>query len=93
MRLQNLLIIFVVIALPVIIILSVYINFQVDTVNLKALYDKKFLDATYDMLETFQLNTTNDKYSTVSDSLIRDIEASINIFTSDFSNSIRKISK
>lgn len=88
MRLQNLIIIFVVIALPVIIILSVYVNYQVDTANLRASYDNKFLSATYDMLTAFQLNTTNDKYSTTSDSLVRDIEASINTFSAAFAGSL-----
>ena len=65
MRLQNLLIIFIVIALPVIIILSVYVQYQVDAANLQASYDNTFLGATYDMLSAFQLNTTNNKYSEI----------------------------
>lgn len=89
MRLQNLIIIFVVIALPVIIILSVYVRYQVDTANLRTAYDSTFLGATYDMLSAFELNTTNNKYSTVSDSLIRDIEASINIFSDNFGSSLK----
>ncbi len=84
MRLQNLIIIFIVIALPVILILSVYVNYQIDAANLQASYDSTFLGATYDMLSAFQLNSTNNKYSTVSDSLIRDIEASINVFSNSF---------
>ena len=90
MRLQNLLIIFVVIAIPVLVILSVYVQYQVDAANLQALYDSKFLGATYDMLSAFQLNTTNNKYSTVADSLIRDIEASINVFTDSFGTGLGK---
>lgn len=88
MRLQNLLIIFIVIALPVIIILSVYVQYQVDAANLQASYDNTFLGATYDMLSAFQLNTTNNKYSAVSDSLVRDIEASINVFSTSFATSL-----
>lgn len=89
MKLQNLTIIFIIIALPVILLLSVYIRYQVDTANLRASYDNKFLGATYDMLTTFQLNTTNNKYSSVSSSLIRDIQASINVFSSSFGNSVK----
>lgn len=88
MRLQNLLIIFIVIALPVIIILSVYVQYQVDAANLQASYDSTFLGATYDTLAAFQLNTTNNKYSAVSDSLVRDIEASINVFSTSFATSL-----
>lgn len=90
MKLQNLLIIFVIIALPVILVLSLYIGYQVDTINLKSMYDSKLLGATYDSLVAFELNTTNNKYSTVSDSLVRDIEASIKTFSNAFSTSIRK---
>ena len=90
MRLQNLLIIFVAIALPVMIILQVFIGYQIDTVNLRTQYDNKLLGATYDTMTTFQLNTTNNMYSSVSDTLIRDIEASINIFTMQLGSSLGK---
>ena len=90
MKLQNLLIVFIVIALPVILILSLYINYQVDTINMMSLYDGKLLGATYDSMVAFELNTTNNKYSTVSDSLVRDIAASLKTFSNAFSTSIRK---
>lgn len=88
MKLQNLLIIFIIIALPVIIILSVYIEYQVDTAILRASYDSKLLGATYDTMLTFQLNSTNNKYSTVSDSLIRDLEATINVFSTSLATAL-----
>ena len=89
MKLHNLLIIFLVIALPVIIILSVYINYQIDTANLKADYTSRLLKATHDTVATFQLNTTNNKYSTVSDSLIRDIDAALNTFSMSLATNFR----
>ena len=88
MKLQNLLIIFIIIALPIIIILSVYIEYQVDTAILRASYDSKLLGATYDTMLTFQLNSTNNKYSTVSDSLIRDLEATINVFSTSLATAL-----
>lgn len=88
MKLQNLLIIFIIIALPVIIILSVYIEYQVDTATLRASYESKLLGATYDTMMAFQLNTTNNRYSTVSDSLIRDLEATINVFSTSLATSL-----
>ena len=90
MKLPNLLIIFIVIALPVILILTLYIGYQVDTINLKSLFDNRLIGSTYDSLEAFEINTTNNQYSTVSDSLIRDIEASIKTFSTSFSSAIRK---
>ncbi len=88
MRLQNLLLIFIIIALPVIIILSVYIEYQVDTAILRSSYDSKLLNSTYDTMLAFQLNTTNNKYSTVSDSLVRDLEASINVFATSLATAL-----
>lgn len=88
MRLQNLIIIFIIIALPVILVLSFYVGYQVDAATLMASYDSKILGATYDTLLAFQLNTTNNKYSTVSDSLVRDIEASITVFSTTLASSL-----
>lgn len=88
MKLQNLLIIFVVIALPIIIILSVYVEYQVDTANLRSSYDGKIIGATYDTMLAFQLNTTNNKYSSVADSLVRDIDAAINVFSDSLATNL-----
>ncbi len=88
MKLQNLLVIFVIIALPVIILLSVYVNYQIDTARLKASYSGKLIDATYDTVAAFQLNTNNNKYSTVSDSLMEDIEATSNIFVRSLASNL-----
>ncbi len=88
MRLQNLLVIFVIIALPVIIILSVFVNYQIDTARLKSTYSSKLIDATYDTVAAFQLNINNNKYSTVSDSLMEDIQASTNIFAKTLASNL-----
>lgn len=80
MKLQHLAIIFVIIMLPIIIVISSYIQSQIDTISLQTKYDTKLQTATYDAIKAFQLNTLNNKYSTLSDSKIRDIEASISTF-------------
>ena len=80
MKIQYLAIIFVIIMLPVSIVVSSYIQAQIDTISLQTEYDNKLITATYDAIRSFQLNTINNKYSTVSDSKIRDIEASISTF-------------
>lgn len=80
MKLQHLAIIFVVIMLPISMVITSYIETQIDTINMQTLYSSKLQNATYDAIKSFQLNTINNKYSTVSDSKIRDIEASINTF-------------
>lgn len=80
MKLQHLAIIFVIIMLPISMVISSYIQTQIDTISLQTKYSTKLQTATYDAIRAFQLNTLNNKYSTVSDSKIRDIEASISTF-------------
>lgn len=80
MKIQYLAIIFVIIILPISIVISSYIQAQIETISLQTQYNIKLQTATSDAIKSFQLNTINNKYSTVSDSKIRDIEASISTF-------------
>ena len=80
MKLEYLAIIFVIIIVPIAFTLSAYTGTQIDTIALQTSYDSKLNDATYDAVRAFQINTINNEYSTISDSKIRDIEASINTF-------------
>ncbi len=88
MKLQSLIVIFIIIALPVIILLSSYVEYQVDTARLKTTYADKLLSATHDTVVTYQLNSTNDKYSSVADSRIRNIEAAVNTFATSFASNL-----
>jgi hypothetical protein len=69
MKLQGLGIVFAIIILPVIIILSYYIQLSVDTVALQTSYKSKLNDSTYDSMLAFEMNTANENLSTVADSL------------------------
>lgn len=80
MKIQYLAVIFVVIMVPISLALSTYIQTQVDTINFQTSYKSKLYDATYDAVTAFQINTVNNKYSSISNSKIRDIEASANTF-------------
>ncbi|MGN1326558.1 MAG: hypothetical protein ACI4VQ_00505, partial [Clostridia bacterium] len=80
MKLQHLAIIFVIIILPISIILSVYTDHQIKVITYQAQYSSYLLNATYDSIKAFQLNTINNKYSTIGNSKIRDIEAAVNVF-------------
>jgi len=71
---------FIVIFIPIILVTSYFINLQVNTIRLEASYTEKLLDATYDAMTAFELNTANEDLSTVSDSLRSILEASTNIF-------------
>ena len=80
MKLQGLGIVFAIIILPVIIILSYYIQLSVDTVALQTSYKSKLNDSTYDSMLAFEMNTANENLSTVADSLRSIIEASNSVF-------------
>lgn len=80
MKLQGMSIIFALVCLPIILVIAYYISLQIDTITLQNMYDSKLLDATYDAMSAFELNTANEDLSSVSDSLRTIIEASNNIF-------------
>lgn len=88
MKLQYLAVIFVVIILPISMVMSSYIQNQIDTITLQTLYKTKLDNSTYDALKAFQINSVNNKYSSVSNSKIRDIEASINTFYNSMKTSM-----
>lgn len=80
MKLQHLAIIFVIIIVPISMVMASYIQNQIDAIQMQTAYDNGLINATYDAVKAFQINTTNNKYSSISDSKIRDIEASVNTF-------------
>ena len=67
MKLQGLSVVCVLIVLPLILVLTYYIQLQVDTITLQNAYDSKLLDSTYDAMSAFELNTANENLSNVSD--------------------------
>lgn len=88
MKLQHLTVIFALIFLPIILITSYYIQRQVDTISLQLSYDSSLLDATYDAMSAFEINTANEDLSSVADSLRSIIEASNNIFLTTLSTNL-----
>ena len=80
MKIQELAIIFVIIILPISLALSSYTQFQIQTINTQTLYDSRLTSATYDALKAFQLNSSNSTTSDLSNSKIRDLEASVETF-------------
>lgn len=57
MKLPNLAIIFIIIILPLSVVLSTYMQLQIDVLNAKENYSTKLLDATYDGILSFELNS------------------------------------
>lgn len=80
MKLQYLAVIFLIIVLPIIMVLSQYIDYQIDAINLKYAYNTKLLDSTYDALKAYQLNTVNNAISDISAEKIENLEAAVKTF-------------
>ena len=80
MKFQYLAVIFVIIMLPIVLVMSFYVQTQTDVMRRQGEYRTYLSDATHDAIKAFQINTTNSYYSSVSDSKIRDIEAAVNSF-------------
>ena len=59
MKVQDLAIIFIIIILPISLVISIYTQYQIQTVNTQTLYDGKLTSATYDAIRAFQINTTS----------------------------------
>ena len=57
MKIQNLAVIFLVIMLPIMLVMSYYIQMQIDTITLQTTYDSKLIAATKDAIEAFEINT------------------------------------
>ena len=89
MKIQSLAVIFVLIILPISIVLSEYVQVQIDTLNVQTAYDSQLLSATYDAVVAFQKNTVNSWSSDLSSSKIRDIEASANVFLNSVANNFK----
>ena len=88
MKLQSFCIVFALIIIPILLVLTYYIQLQVDTVTLQTEYDTKLLDATYDAMSSFEINTANEDLSSVSDALRTIIEASNNVFFNTLSTNL-----
>ena len=82
MRLQNLTVIFIIIILPVILLFSMYTKTQIDVLSLQETYTATLNVAVYDAVKAFKTNTLNDLTSKSAQSMIRDVNASINTFAS-----------
>lgn len=88
MKIQYIAVVFVIIIIPISLVMSSYIQNQIDAITLQTALDKNLRSATYDAVKAFQLNTTNNKYASISDSKIRDIEAAVNTFYNSLNTSM-----
>lgn len=93
MKIQNLAIIFLIIIVPIVLLLMFYNQIQVKNLSLQLQYNTKLSDATHDAIKAFELNTVsnianNNTFSQVSDSLKRNVQASMDVFLSSMAKSM-----
>lgn len=88
MKVDGLGVVLAIILLPIILVVTYYIQIQVDTIAKENQYNTNLLTATYDALSAFEMNTANEDLSSVADSLRSIIEASNNIFLNSLATSL-----
>lgn len=89
MKMQTLAVIFAIIIIPISIVVSIYIQTQIDTLALQTTYDTKLNNATYDAVKAFQLNEINSNTQNIATEKIRDIEASVETFYNSLAMSLK----
>lgn len=90
MKLQNFVVLFIIIVIPIMLVTAYYMSLQVTTVNMQTSYDSKILGASKEAIEAYEINTTewNVAFNQHGDSQRRDVMAAVNTFTTSFANSL-----
>lgn len=88
MSLDKLAVLFIIIILPISVVLNVYTDAQVKTLNLQLSYDSKLNSATADAIKAYQLNAFNESTSDLSASKMRDIDAAASTFFNSLGTSL-----
>ena len=79
MKLQYLIIIFLLIMTPIYVVFSKYVDVQIDNIKVQNMYDSRLINATYDAVKGFQSNTINS-YKYVPESRVKFSKAAVNSF-------------
>lgn len=69
-------------------VLTIYNQSQINNLNLQLMYNTYLSDATHNGVKAFELNTVNNSFSELADSLKRDVEAAINVFLNSMASSL-----
>lgn len=87
MKLQNLVIVFLIIVIPIMLVYSIYFNGEVKTLKLQRQYNAALKDATYDAVMSFEQNSMNDALASNPESKRENIKAAINMFVKSLATS------
>ena len=86
MKIQSLAIIFIIIIMPISIVLSEYVNNQIETKQTELLYNTRLLNSTYDAIKAYQLNTVNNSFGDITNQKVKDIESAAKTFYNSLSS-------
>ena len=90
MKLQSRIVIFSIIVIPIVLVMSLYIQMQISYINLQGNYDTVLNNATYDAIKAFQINETNSTTQNIAQEKIRDVEASVTTFYNSLATNFGK---
>lgn len=86
MKLPNMALIFAIIIIPILLIFSLYVGYQIQTVTEQSVYDTRLVSATRDAITALEMNTFGDSTKDNASSTRRNIQASVNTFTDSFAS-------
>lgn len=86
MKLPNMALVFAIIIIPITLIFSLYVGYQIKTVSQQTTYDTRLVSATRDAIAALEINTFGDSTSDMATSTRRNVQASINTFTNSFAS-------
>ena len=92
MKIQHLAVIFLVIAIPLIVVVSYYLVLQRETLELQTEYNAKLSEATKEAVKAFEVNTVdwNDKKNDTADRNRNTVKATLSSFTTSLANQLNK---
>lgn len=86
MKLQNFILIFLIVIIPVILLVSLNIDVGLETVKYQTFYDNGLLAATHDAILAFETNMQNDEYSGNPERKREILKASVKMFEKSLVN-------
>ena len=87
MKLQNMIIIFLIIVIPILLVFSVYFNGETRTLKIQREYDEVLKNATYDSILAFEKNSMSDMLSGNPENKRENIKAAINMYIKSLAGS------
>ena len=89
MKLQNLTIIFIIIILPVVAVMTIYINYEIKTIEKQKVYNSGIISATHDAIYAFEKDTQNNDLSKNPEQKRGILKSCVNVFENSFSNTCK----